>query len=248
MIPSMSQQPDHNSPESSVCLLSNVPTTSLIASNETCRPDSTRHDQQKQRNLTHFTTPITAIASLSKPPPYKAGLTPAVSPLRPHCLARDRLKLWCPAESQSIRNANGNILAITDDDLQRVLTVMNSSLAQGTRESYGAGLLVFYIFCDTRSIPEHQRCPVDTLTMLTFIASCAGAYAGKTLANYVFSIQAWHILLINHFTINNPSPDNHLFAWRHQSGMRPLTRGAFLKRIRDITRHGGCPGLKGHSI
>lgn len=30
--------------------------------------------------------------------------------------------------------------------------------------------------------------------MLAFIASCAGAYSGKTLATYVFSVRAWHII------------------------------------------------------
>jgi len=30
--------------------------------------------------------------------------------------------------------------------------------------------------------------------MITFVTSCVEAYAGKTLANYVFSICAWHVL------------------------------------------------------
>ncbi|KAG2052184.1 hypothetical protein BDR06DRAFT_1057670 [Suillus hirtellus] len=307
-----------------------------------------------------------------------------ISSLRPHCLACDQLRLWRPVESRSFRSADGNIFTIMDKDLERVLAVMNSSWSQGTRESYGAGLLVFHVFCDTWSIPEHERCPVDMRTILTFIASCAGAYAGKTLANYIFSIRAWHVLhgqawriehgelksaldgvmnqapteskcpkrepfmimyilqiqmhlnlekpldaavftclmssfyslarlgeltvksiktfdpgqhvkwgdaqldcedcqglkaskihvlhtktsinskdiywaeqsdasdpkaaLTNHFTINNPSSNQHLFAWRHPNGIHPLTRGAFLKRVRMIAKQGGCPDLKGHSI
>lgn len=386
MIPSFSRQTNHPIPESSMPsarLLSNIPMTSSLASND----DPNRNTgprQRRQLDHTRFTTPLVTPVSLSKPPPYKAGLTPALSSLRPHCLARDRLKLWRPVESRSFRNAEGNILAITDDDLQRVLTVMNSSWSQSTRESYGAGLLVFHVFCDIRGIPEHERCPADTLTLLTFVASCAGAYAGKTLANYVFGIRAWHILhgqtwrieqgelksaldgaaneapsgsklskreplvitsiikirthlnlespldaavfacltssfyslarlgeltvksikaftpsqhvkrgdvqldgedrhglrvskiripctktsitgediywaeqsdasdpkaaLINHFAINDPSPDHHIFAWKHPNGIRPLTRGAFLKRIGIIAKQGGCPELKGHSI
>ncbi|KIK36578.1 hypothetical protein CY34DRAFT_26291 [Suillus luteus UH-Slu-Lm8-n1] len=81
-----------------------------------------------------------------------------------------------------------------DEDLQRVLTVMNASWAQGTKESYGAGLLVFHVFYDTQSIPELQRCPADNITILTFIASCTGSYTGKTIANYVYAVRAWHIL------------------------------------------------------
>ncbi|KAG2739728.1 hypothetical protein P692DRAFT_201729187, partial [Suillus brevipes Sb2] len=107
---------------------------------------------------------------------------------------RDRLKLWYPVQSRSIWNADRKILVIMDEDLQRVLTVMNTSWAQGTKESYGAGLLVCHVFCNTQSIPELQRCPADNITILTFIASCASSYAGKTLTNYVYTICTWHIL------------------------------------------------------
>ena len=59
---------------------------------------------------------------------------------------------------------------------------------------YGAGLLVFHVFCDLRAITETHRCPADPLLMLTFISSCAGAYSGRTLANYFYAIRAWHTL------------------------------------------------------
>ncbi|KAG2132039.1 hypothetical protein DEU56DRAFT_739759 [Suillus clintonianus] len=338
----------------------------------------------ERRNKQRFAAPLVVTLPISKPAPYKEGLVPIASVLRPHCLARDRLKLWRPVESRSLRNANGKILAVTDEDLQRVLTVMNSAWTQSTRESYGAGLLVFHVFCDTRGVPELQRCPVDTLMILAFVAGCAGAYAGRTLANYVFAIRAWHVLhgqtweiqqnqlksaldgaasqappdskrakrepftmsyitqikthlnlnspldaavftcltstfyslarlgeltvrsikgfmpeehvkpsdvrmncedrnrfqvsrihlpctktsavrediywsrqsdttdpeaaLAQHFMINEPSPNDHLFSWKHPKGARPLTRGAFLKRIASIAKAGGCPDLKGHGI
>ena len=83
---------------------------------------------------------------------------------------------------------------MTDADLDRILSVINVSWAQGTRETYGAGLLVYHVFCDTRSIPDSQRCPATPLLIVTFISSCAGSYSGSTLANYVFGIRAWHIL------------------------------------------------------
>jgi len=59
---------------------------------------------------------------------------------------------------------------------------------------YGSGLLVYHVFCDAREIPEEQCCPADTRTILAFIASCAGSYAGRTLSNYVYAIRAWHTL------------------------------------------------------
>ncbi|KAG2740419.1 hypothetical protein P692DRAFT_20753281, partial [Suillus brevipes Sb2] len=116
------------------------------------------------------------------------------SQLRPHCLARERLKLWFPSETRIARGADGRFLVIAEEDLQRVLTVMNLSWAPGMRECYGAGLLVFHVFCDERSVPEEQRCPVDTRTMLNFVASCARSYSGKTITNYVYAVKAWHTL------------------------------------------------------
>jgi hypothetical protein len=45
-----------------------------------------------------------------------------------------------------------------------------------------------------RDIPEDERCPASPLLVITFISSCAGSYAGSTLANYVFAVKAWHLL------------------------------------------------------
>jgi hypothetical protein len=114
-----------------------------------------------------------------------------VSSLRPHCSARDRLRLWKPTFA---RSSGDQRLEITDDDLDRLILVINSSWQPATRETYGAGLLVFHVFCDLRLIPEEFRCPVDPLLFLTFISSCAGTYSGKTLANYTYAVKAWHTL------------------------------------------------------
>jgi hypothetical protein len=247
-----------------------------------------------------------------------------------------------------------------------------------------AGLLVFHVFCDIRTIPETQRCPADTLTILTFISSCAGSYSGKTLANYVYAVRAWHTLhgqpwkmqheelkaaldgamvltpasskrakrepftidlilsirshldlispldaavyacltstfyslsrlgeltvnalkafrpdkhvkrsdvtldmedrnglcvtkiflprtkvsssgediywaqqadatdpktaLLHHFAVNDPAPGQHLFAWKHSNGSRPLTHRAFLKRIEEIAKNIGITNVKGHGL
>ncbi|KAG2047893.1 hypothetical protein BDR06DRAFT_985029 [Suillus hirtellus] len=109
------------------------------------------------------------------------------SQLCPNCLAHDKLKLWFLFETRTAIGADGQFLTILDEDLERVLLVMNLSWAPRMRECYGAGLLVFYVFYS-------QRCPVDTHTMLNFIASCAGTYSGKTLTNYVYEVKAWHTL------------------------------------------------------
>jgi hypothetical protein len=126
------------------------------------------------------------------PRPYRSDLTPLPSPLRPHCLAHDRLRLWRPLTSRSSDGTGP--YDISDSDLTRILDVISVSWATGTRSCYGTGLLVYHVFCDSRGFPEALRCPALPTVILTFIASCAGSYAGPTLANFVFAIRAWHIL------------------------------------------------------
>ncbi|KDQ62028.1 hypothetical protein JAAARDRAFT_121512 [Jaapia argillacea MUCL 33604] len=137
--------------------------------------------------------PLAVTESSGKPRPYRQGLVPNVSPLRPHCLARDRLRLWIPLTRRRAEDTYGPI-NISDDDLDRVLAVINVSWASGTRETYGSGLLIFHVFCDLRKISEAQRCLASSILMLTFISSCAGSYSGKTLVNYFVAIRAWHTL------------------------------------------------------
>lgn len=119
---------------------------------------------------------------------------PRRSILRPHCLASDRLISWVPVNSRSPRDASGRLVITAQADLQRILDVMSASWAKGTRSLYGSGLLAYHVFCDSRAITEAQRCPASSTLILLFIANAAGSYSGKTIANYVFAIRAWHIL------------------------------------------------------
>ena len=260
---------------------------------------------------------------------------------------------------------------------------MSASWAQGTRTLYGSGLLAYHVFCDSRAIPEDQRCPADPTLILLFIANAAGKYSGKTIANYVFAVRAWHVLhgqpwqpnplelkaaldgstvltppssqrpkrqpltiqfviaargdlnltapfdsaffacltvafysisrlgeltvpslrafdpvrhpkrsdlstrsdrngilvhvlhlpitktaregediywsaqpdpsdpenaMASHLRLNNPSSSQHLFTWRHPKGPRPLTRSAFLNRLKELVSTQDNPTLHGHSI
>lgn len=81
-----------------------------------------------------------------------------------------------------------------DSDIDRIITVLAHSHAPSTRETYGSGLLIFHVFCDTRAIPEVQRCPASPVLILAFIAACSGLYSGKTLENYFYAVRAWHLL------------------------------------------------------
>ncbi|KAG1891648.1 uncharacterized protein F5891DRAFT_899438, partial [Suillus fuscotomentosus] len=114
--------------------------------------------------------------------------------LRPHCLARDRLRLWTPATPRSREDHSGSIVALSDDDVNRIFAVLAHSHAVGTRECYGSGLLVYHVFCDSCNIPETQCCPASSFLLLAFVASCAGLYSGRTLENYFYSVRAWHLL------------------------------------------------------
>ena len=49
-------------------------------------------------------------------------------------------------------------------------------------------------FPDACNIPKEERGPASPILVIAFMLSCAGSYAGSTLANYIFAIQAWHIL------------------------------------------------------
>ena len=122
-------------------------------------------------------------------------LTPILSTLRPHCLARDRLHLWKPSFSRRAQDESGRpIRMLSEQDLSRVFEVMAGSWADSTREAYGSGLLVYHVFCDTRTIPEVQHAPASSVLIAAFIASLARSHSGSAISNYLYGIRAWHTL------------------------------------------------------
>ncbi|KAH7917748.1 hypothetical protein BV22DRAFT_1025826 [Leucogyrophana mollusca] len=130
----------------------------------------------------------------SVPPPYRPGLTPHPSPLRPHCLARDRLKQWRPFGVRSALDSLGQAIPLPPADLARIQEVLNLTFADNTRETYGAGLLVFHVFCDLKSIHEDQRSPTPPVLLSAFIATLSGSLSSTTITNYVYGIRAWHLI------------------------------------------------------
>ena len=142
-------------------------------------------------SLTKFDQPLPTgrVDNGSNHKAYWTNLVPLPSIFRPHCLARDWLRLWCPSSTWS--NRIGNV-EISESDLKRLLDVINISWAKGTKEVYGASLLVYHIFCDLCNISEEDRIPASPILIILFIASCAGLYSGTTLANYVVAVHAWH--------------------------------------------------------
>jgi hypothetical protein len=134
--------------------------------------------------IIHATTP-----HLAKPSAYQPSLCPLPSTLRPHCLARDRLRLWIPSPLVTSRHSSTR-----EDELSRVFDVMSNAWASSTRESYSAGLLVYHVYCDKKGIPEELRAPTSQDVITSLVASLAGSYSGSTISNYIHGIRAWHIL------------------------------------------------------
>ena len=96
--------------------------------------------------------------------------------------------------------------------MARIQDVMLHAWAESTRESYGSGLLVFHVYCDSRAIPEQDRAPAASDLISAFISHTAGSYSGKTIANYVFGVRAWHILHGLRWSLNDEEIDTLLKA------------------------------------
>jgi hypothetical protein len=132
--------------------------------------------------------------SKSSPAQYNPDLTPAPSLLRPHCLAKERLRLWLPSIPCPLLDGNGIPVLLRDEDILRIRVVSAKAYADSTIGGYGAGLLVYHVYCDRKEIPEEQRAPVSDILLSGFIATLAGVYAGTTISNYVSAIRAWHLI------------------------------------------------------
>lgn len=126
--------------------------------------------------------------------PYPSNLTLLPSPLRPHCPARARLTLWKPVNARTLRDSDGVALPLSEEAAERMLQVLGMSFAPSTLSSYGAGLLTFHVFCDSRNIPDSQRAPVSTDLLSAWIATMAGTYAGASVRNYVAGLRAWSVI------------------------------------------------------
>jgi hypothetical protein len=144
----------------------------------------------------------------SKPSAYQPSLSPLPSPLRPHCLARDRLWLWIPSPLVASRHSSAQ-----GDELNHIFDVMSNAWASSTRESYSAGVLVYHVYCDKKGIPEELRAPTSQAIITSLVASLAGSYSGSTISNYVHGICAWHILHGCNGSLN-------VWSWK-QSSERP---------------------------
>ncbi|KAF9044444.1 hypothetical protein BJ165DRAFT_1528979 [Panaeolus papilionaceus] len=132
--------------------------------------------------------------------PYPQNLLLKPSNLRPKCAAKDRLKLWIPTSARGTststsHSSDSNPLgSLSEDDYQRITETMSHAWEESTREAYGAGLLAFHVYCDSKNIPDKDRAPANQTLISGFISNLAASYSGKMIANYVSGVRAWHIL------------------------------------------------------
>ena len=129
-----------------------------------------------------------AVARLA---PYQQNLTPTLSPLHPHCLAKDWLWKWIPTAPT---HTPPGTHALGKVEQERIKDTMLHVWEEETRLSYGAGLLMWHCSCDSKGLPKAERAPVSQALLSAFIAHMASAYSGKTISSYLHGVQAWHIL------------------------------------------------------
>ncbi|KAF8226993.1 hypothetical protein L208DRAFT_1424901 [Tricholoma matsutake] len=68
---------------------------------------------------------------------------------------------------------------ISNKDLDHIRDVISHAWTENIRQTYGTGLLIYHIFCNKKQIPEPHL---------------ARSYSGKAIANYLYGVQAWHML------------------------------------------------------
>ena len=158
----------------------------LDAGQRTVRQRMVPEARQRDLAIPSATTP-----TVRGPAPYQQHLTPVPSHLRPHCLAKDRLRQWAPAP---LVLGQAGTPGSSGVEQERVKDTMLHAWEEDTRVSYGAGLLMWHCFCDVKGVPESERAPTTQALLSTFVAHLASAYLGKTITGYINSVRAWHIL------------------------------------------------------
>ncbi|KAF8211575.1 hypothetical protein K438DRAFT_2011098 [Mycena galopus ATCC 62051] len=92
------------------------------------------------------------------------------SPYHPHIPADRPILRWTAPWSKALdRRRRGK--HIDDATQAKIYQVLLLATTEGTRESYGAGLLRFHQYCDARGIEEESRMPADLYIVMSFVAT-----------------------------------------------------------------------------
>lgn len=138
-----------------------------VSSTQKTLSKSSSNTDGKLRNLPLPVIPATA---KKRPSPYPKNLALTPSILRPHCMAKDRLHEWLPLNVQRQDAQSRDSLPL--DDQRRVAEVMMRAWEEDTRETYGSGLLVYHVFCDSKGTPEAERAPASQPLLSAFATGC----------------------------------------------------------------------------
>lgn len=167
----------------------------------------------------------------TRPRPYAADLAPLPSALRPHCTARERLLRWSPLPSPSN-------LSLPPAQQSLVFEVLSRSLAAGTLETYGSGLLLFHVMCDAQGIAEHDRAPASRNLISVFISELAGSYSESAVRNAVSGVRAWHTLHRHAWLADDREVDSLVRAAAKLAPPKRAPRPAFsLADLQNIIAH-----------
>ncbi|KIK79964.1 hypothetical protein PAXRUDRAFT_159892, partial [Paxillus rubicundulus Ve08.2h10] len=79
----------------------------------------------------------------------------------PTCTARDHLQKWQPAP-HATHDPHSSPTTFQESDLNQIKDVITHTWAESTKELYGSGLLIFHVFCDTKSIPDCDCAPAHS--------------------------------------------------------------------------------------
>ena len=66
----------------------------------------------------------------------------------------------------------------------------------------GAGHTCY--ICLRSSVPEEDRALASQRLIMFFVSTLAAAYSGSAISNYVYGVQAWHLLHSVLWKINKP--------------------------------------------
>ncbi|KAG6326904.1 hypothetical protein ID866_12185, partial [Astraeus odoratus] len=172
-----------------------------------------------------------------------ARLTPQSSkhPKRPPCERDTLLKLLTYLDLESSQDAAiYACIVVTFYSISRLGKFTVPSLNKFvTSPSQYISHTYFSIQQDAKGLPVLSfHIPVTKCTPKGEKAYCA-------LLEHLTDPAKW---LDNHFCINHPNLSDHLFAWRHAKGIRPLMKLEVTKHIQEVVMHHDLPNIKGHSF
>lgn len=113
------------------------------------------------------------------------------SPFRPLVPADRRILMWTTPHSLHTQASMND--EISTRLQEKIYSALLQATSDGTRESYGAGLLRFTQFCDREEVSESLRMPASATLLSAFIAEASGSCTGECIRNWLSGLRLWHL-------------------------------------------------------